>query len=382
MKNKLFGWLCIYLLALMPLCCGTVCTKSATSIADSILSQDPSLSLSRKDLVKAINFIEKIHDSQKETGRWRYSEKSTKLPCLIEKCSELDGYFIRELNQKDKIGRGWSKIVRRAIFYGADPKVIVDCDCHHAGEREIEILRQLKGCPGVVALLGSIERGKNHHSIYLEYFPKGSLHAQLKKKAKLSKEQIIKLALDTSSAIQTLHSKNLIYGDFHPGNILLRSKTNRSIEVVLTDFGATRDTDTAKKAFPQAVSHRNPPELLVQPLEEIDRYMTDVYGIGLVLYYLVWEKDFPWSGLSTKESFGKLSHKEKKARYLKIVSLYEKDRQQKIGSLKNPLLSFFEQFQVIIFQMIHYDPKGRPSIDEITERFRSLLEQEQVAIAR
>jgi len=371
MNNKLFSWLYIYLLFLALPCCGTACTKSATSVADTILSQDPSLSLSRKDLVKAINFIEKIHGSQKEEGRWHYSKKSTKLPCVIEKCSELDGYLIRELGKKGKIGRGWSKTVRRAIFYGAEPKVIVDCDCHHAGEREIEILRQIKGCPGTAGLLGSIKHGKNHHSIYLEYFPKGSLSTHIKKKAKFSKEQIIKLALDTSSTIQALHSKNLIYGDFHPGNILLQSKTSKSVEVVLTDFGETRDIETAKNAFPQAVSRRNPPELLVQPLEEIDRYLTDVYGIGLVLYYLVWKKDFPWSGLITKEGFKNLSQREKNAHYSKVVSLYEEDKKQKIGSLENLPLSSFEEFQVTIFQMIHYDPKERPSVDEIVEKFRS-----------
>jgi len=379
MNNKLFCWLYLYLLFLVPLCCGTVCTKSATSVADTLLSQDPSLSLSKKDLVRAINFIEKIHNSQKNKDRWRYSEKNTSLPCVIEKCPEMDGYLIRELYQKDKIGSGRSKVVRRAIFYSADPKIVVDCDSHRAGKREINVLRQLKGCPGIVPFLGSIQWEENRHSIYLEYFPKGSLRDQLKHKAKFSKEQIIKIALDTSSAVQLLHSKNLIYGDCHSGNILLRSQTDTSIEAVLTDFGDTQDVDSAKSAFP----HKRPPELLVQPLKQIDRHLTDVYAIGFVLYYLVWEKDIPWFGLIGKKGLknNTLSHKEKNDCYSKIVSLYEKDKQKKIGSFK-PLIVSFEQFQATIFQMLHYDPKKRPSVDEVVERFRVLLEQERAEIAQ
>jgi len=378
MNNRLFGWFYVYLLFLMPLCCGTVCTESAPSVADTILSQDLSLTLSRKDLIKAINFIEKIHGSKKEKGRWRYSEKKTKLPCVIEKCSAMKGYLIRELHQKDTVGSGWAKVVRRAIFYGRDPKIVVDCDSHHAGEREISVLRQLKGCPGIVPFLGSVKRKKKKHSIYLEYFPKGSLCDQLKQKAKFSKEEMIKVALDISSAVQMLHSKNLIYGDCHPGNILLRSQTETSIEAVLTDFGDTRDVESAKSAFP----HRKPPEVLVQPLKEIDRHLTDVYAIGLVLYCVVWGKNTPWSELICRKTFKILSQQEKKACLSKIVSLYEEDKEQKIGSLENLAHSCFEQFQTTIFQMIHYDPKERPSVDELVGQFKSILNPEYATVTQ
>jgi len=350
-------------------------SERAACQADTVLSKDPKIGLSREQLIAAFDYIE-THLNSKGKGKGSYSKKRTKLACTIEKCPSMQGYLLRDIEGKH-IGKGAHKIIRKAIYYGPETKLIADCDCDFSGKGEIKVLRQLKGKKGIVPFLGSRSYSKNRHSIFLEYFPLGSLRRNLKHNTPFTERQMVQIASDMASAIQTMHKKHLIHRDLHEGNILLRTIPNNGFEAVLVDFGKTLSISNAKDAYPQVPASKNPPENLLQPLGKIDRYQGEVYALGCLFYHLVWKEPQPWSYVFNVRRISETSLSKRAKLHDTIVSLYKKTRHEKVGRLLSKQerripLTPFEQLQVTIFEMLHYNPQKRPEVKTVVERLEKL----------
>ncbi len=347
--------------------------------ADSILTEDPSIGLTRNELIQAFDLIETARHAKEKKPF--FFPTHTDIFYTIERSFALDGFLIYNLPGNDLIGKGGQKTVRKAILYNSNPTVIARCDCDRSGYAEIQVLSQLKGEKGIVPMLGFDSINKDHHYIYLEYFPAGSLKKQIDNHhIKFSEQQLFKLALDIAKAIQIMHGKNLIHRDLHPGNILLRLEPKSAFEAVLVDFGFTRSLEDAKREVPHAVPHRNPPEMLVNSLCNIDRHLCEVHALGGVLFAAMWKKTPPWNKIFDGRKVKKLCSCKKKLLFEKIASLYNKEMSERVGSLlqkqeQNLPLSRLEQFQLLIFQMAHYNPKQRPSIDEVIKGLEYLHER-------
>ena len=357
--------LCLCFFLFTSACFGAICQQSAKKTADTILSQHPSFSLSQKELIQAIGCIEKYHRSHNQQEL--FSPEETGVPCIIERCASLGGYLIRELDGKDHVGKGGQKVIRRALLYGALPKIIVDCQGRSV-KREIEIFEKVRGCRGIVSFLGSRSQEGHHNVMYLDYFPEGSLEMQIKRRTAFSEQQIIKIALDISCGLKALHNNHFIHRDLYNRNMLIRLMPNNCVTAALADFGHTEHIDKAKKMPPNRTPGGMAPEVLIRPIDSIDRYAAEIYLLGSVFYQFVFKRSIPWKPLFANLSRN-MTGNEKEALFAQVVSLYDEAKEQKLGALEQEEGgASFKNFKELIFEMVHYDPQQRPPIDDIVER--------------
>ena len=79
----------------------------------------------------------------------------------------------------------------------------------------------------------------------LEYCPGGELFGLLRKKKKLSEDQIKFYAAQVILALEYLHSKNIIYRDLKPENVLI----DEHGYLKLTDFGLSKEDCEKQESY-------------------------------------------------------------------------------------------------------------------------------------
>jgi serine/threonine protein kinase len=276
-----------------------------------------------------------------------------------------------------KIGKGVHKTVMKALFYGKKPKIVAECISDETGAEEIAIFERLRGSRGIVPYLGSIARPNNMYTIYLEYFPKGSLIRNVHAKFPFTTKQKIKIAIDSMTGIQSMHDHHLVHRDLHAGNILLRQNSSGVFTAVITDFGRTLDPQLATdQDIPQAPRTRNPPETLVKRFSTIDRYAADVYAMGCNFHILEWRRAVPWAKLYNVYSLQAYSPERREKMHRYIEKQYAKLKNEKIGAILSKKshgkrLTDIERFRVLIFKMLSPSPEKRPSVHAILETLRN-----------
>ena len=116
---------------------------------------------------------------------------------------------------------------------------------------------------------------------------------------------------------------------------------------------------------------------LPHPVGHAGVLVGEVYALGCLFYHMVWKEPHPWSYVFNSRRLGGMSDSQKEKLHDKIVSLYKKTRNKLVGNLatkeqNQQTLTPFEQLQLTTFDMLHYNPKKRPSIKSLVEKFRSL----------
>jgi serine/threonine protein kinase len=339
--------------------------ESAQAIAKALWKQDHNIGLSRSQLEEVCLYIDK--KASKKDDEQASLNRHTYLSCDIVRTTSPDGFMITHLPGDMRIGSGVHKVVMKALFYGSDPKIVAECLADESSEDEVEVLKQLQGCRGIVPYLGSVSRPNNTCTIYLEYIPGGSLTGTIHAGYPFTIKQKLKIAKDAMIGLKSMHDHNLVHRDLHGGNILLRKKPSGLFTAVLTDFGKTIDPRTAKEHdVPQAPKTRNPPETLIKQFSTIDRYAADVYAMGCNLYIMEWKVSVPWTKLYNVYSLHTYSP-EKRARLHKIIAQqYKKLKKERIGNLlSKKRLTPRERFQILIFKMLSVSPEDRPTVDGI-----------------
>jgi serine/threonine protein kinase len=346
-------------------------SEKTKAMANSIWRRDRNIGLSHSQLGSAFQFIEKIKRS-KSCKDNVFLKSRTKLPCEIERVPSLNAFLIKpKPARRVKIGSGVRKTVRKAIFYGQNPKIVAECLTDSSGADEINILNMLKGCKGIVPFLGSIERPNKHYSIFLDYFSAGSLSKKLKQKYHFTTKQILKIAKDSSIGLRSLHDHHFVHRDLHCGNILLRPTRNGLFDAALVDFEKSKNADIINGwDIPQAAKTRNPPEALVCPVPKINRYLVDVYALGCNFYYLNWGGPVPWQKIYSIYALHSYNADYRKKLYKSMLASYKHERNQKIGALlakkrEGKSLRAKEKFQILVFQMMHYNPRCRPPVQRV-----------------
>lgn len=331
--------------------------------ADMVL-QTGDVGLTREQLIAAFRFIE----TRTRKSYAIYKHSTTHLPCQIEHSKVLHGYVIRKIKGKGAlIGHGFHKTVTKAILYGHHPKVLAECITDPSAKAEIYALKRLRGVPGIVPYYGAVKRWKKY-SIFLEYFHQGSLLHLFNTSGTLNESQILSIALDLAKGLRAMHNKKLVHRDLHAGNVLLK-KSGASCHAVLVDFGKTLPVSKAK-GTPQAARMKNPPEILIRSLPKIDRYRVDVYALGCLFYQMVYGNHVAWADLYNVYSLRKYSISQRKWMYYKSILRYKASVKRKIGVLlrkknRGNHLTRYERLKLLIFKMIDYEPKHRPSIHEV-----------------
>lgn len=336
------------------------------------------LGISGEEALRICRFIEKQRQLSPGWGSRTFSSRKTHFSCDVERNKQLRAYLIR-VEEENHIGSGCHKSVNKTILYGSRPRVIAECDCDKTAIGEIRALEQLRGCHGIVPFLGSSERSKNkRYSIFLEYYSCGSLSHMLRNKYVFTIPQAIKIAKDLSNGLRCMHAKKLVHRDLHWGNVLLRPSSKTGLyDAVLVDFGKTANYHKIRDEIPQGAKSRHPPEALLIPFKKLDRFLVDVYALGCTLYHIVWGKSHPWAYEYNAYEVKYYSRKERQRRYDKILKMYQETRRECLSCIEKKRavgqsVTSDDQFKILIFEMMHYKPQYRPTLQTVIDRLNKL----------
>ena len=247
----------LFLLAVLACAPIYAAPEQARAVARALWKKDHAIGMRRSQLNRACCFIDEI--ASKRPWQRVFSKKETGLPCDIERTVEPKGFMLTHLQGPfAKLGSGIHKVVMKALFYGPKPRLVAECIADESCAHEVEILKQLQGCRGIVPMLGYAVHPDNTYTIYLEYFRTGSLIKAIEDGVRFSTKQKLAIATDVLSGLHSLHERRLVHRDLHPGNILLR-RCPSGLHAALIDFDKTIDPKNATdQDIPQAPKDEKP----------------------------------------------------------------------------------------------------------------------------
>ena len=146
--------------------------------------------------------------------------------------------------------------------------------------REARIVAQLNH-PHIVAVY-DVGVHDGQHYLAMEYVPGDDLK---NRRFHLALKQTLTAVKQVALALEYAHKKGYVHRDIKPENVLLSEDSSRA---VLTDFGIARPSGTEGGLTQTGTaigtpSYMSPEQALGKPLD----HRTDLYSLGVVLYYLL-----------------------------------------------------------------------------------------------
>ena len=150
---------------------------------------------------------------------------------------------------------------------------------------EIEKLQAISS-PHIVKVYDVFEENNTIYYV-MEYITGGSLKEKLSKDGVFSEDRAIAITNEIGNALKVMHAHNMLHLDVKPGNVLMRA----SGEIVLSDFGAAKvynEDGIQCSGTPHITSwgFSAPEQYIAGGLKEFSP-ATDVYGLGVTLFYLL-----------------------------------------------------------------------------------------------
>jgi serine/threonine-protein kinase SBK len=181
-----------------------------------------------------------------------------------------------------------------------------------------------------------------------EYAPLGDLFESITPQIGLSEVVTKNVIRQLTSALEFMHSKELVHRDIKPENILVFDTYCSRIK--LMDFGMTRKVGTMVKKTSGSIPY-TPPEICEAVKNESYSVETshDVWGAA-VLMFCTLTGNFPWENAHRKDS------------YYAEFSLWQKRKTLKIPSQWKP---FTPRLMRLFRKMLEPKPERRCSIREI-----------------
>lgn len=150
-------------------------------------------------------------------------------------------------------------------------------------QREYEIHKSLIH-PNIAQLYGYFDDSKRVY-LLVEYVPGGELYGHLQKAGHFDDHRAAKYLVQVASALDYLHSRNVVHRDLKPENLLLDSKDN----IKLSDFGWSIHTRAARNTVCGTLDYLPPEMIERQP----HGYQVDIWALGILLYeFLVGKPPF------------------------------------------------------------------------------------------
>lgn len=227
--------------------------------------------------------------------------------------------------------------------------------------REAEILKKLQGIPHVIQLHSVINiDDSDRTNIALTLFEYGSNLKELYKKSKPNFTQQQSFAAQIISAVHDMHKRNIFHWDLKLENILSRGE-----DVFLMDFGMAFEPGQTKPLSP---SYGSPlysaPELVYRnqyafdPQEPEACKAVEVMAIGLMLYKLHFEKDFPYP----TTTFAQHYPAQIEAQIEEPLRILLKKEPKKPE----------DHYKIMIYKMLKSNPKERISLEGALEALRTI----------
>ena len=217
-------------------------------------------------------------------------------------------------------------------------------------DREVKVLKLLRGTLSVVNLKGVFEDDESVH-IVMEYCKGGELYANLSKHGALTEA---KVATSMRSVLQTLaqcHSHRILHRDIKPGNFLLLNEDENS-PLKAVDFGMAviweRDeqlprTDLGLDGTPWFMA----PEVI----SESETYpASDIWSAGVMCYQLL---------------SGKLPFDDTKNRQQPSLSLvWRSILTEEVSFARREWETVSDEAKRFVMSLLNKDPKERPTASE------------------
>lgn len=164
-----------------------------------------------------------------------------------------------------------------------------------------------------------------------------SLAQVLRKKEKLSEQEIIKLGKDISHALILCESKNIIHRDIKPANIMV----SQFGDYKLGDFGVSKIMDHTTYATKMGTQEYQAPEVV-----HMEKYghTADIYSLGITLYWLLNNRKMPFVDAEKKLTPG-----------LKIDAMERRCRGEKLPAPENGS----DELKKIVLKACEYRPEDR-----------------------
>ncbi|PKY50281.1 kinase-like protein, partial [Rhizophagus irregularis] len=181
-----------------------------------------------------------------------------------------------------------------------------------------------------------------HYILVLEYANEGNLRNYLKKNfTSLKWNNKIQMALDITSGLKFLHSKEVIHRDLHSKNILVNNG-----KLLIADFGLSKKlaeiTPNSKGNKYGMVEYIEPQCL--KNIEYKKDKKSDIYSLGVLL----------WEISSGRPPFSKCSRG--------IISCHIKD-----GYREKPIENTPPKYQKLYQECWDGEPEPRPDIEKVYE---------------
>jgi TolB-like protein/tRNA A-37 threonylcarbamoyl transferase component Bud32/Flp pilus assembly protein TadD len=148
--------------------------------------------------------------------------------------------------------------------------------------------------PNVVTVYGA-ERIRGEVGVWMEFVEGKTLEEELRSRGPFEVDRVIRIGVELSGALSTVHRAGLIHRDVKAQNVL----RDRDGRLVLTDFGAgcelqdATETTRGLAGTPASIA----PEMLSG---QAATPQTDVYSLGVLLYHLV-TGTYPVRGRSLRD---------------------------------------------------------------------------------
>ncbi|XP_059179635.1 hormonally up-regulated neu tumor-associated kinase homolog B-like [Physella acuta] len=180
--------------------------------------------------------------------------------------------------------------------------------------KEVSIMRRVSNT-NIMPLIASVKT-PFYLAIVMPYCPKGDLSRLL---VELSTSDQQKYSRQITTAVEYLHSKNIIHGDLKPLNVLIDEHDN----ALVSDFGLSRAVpNKTVEIFMNfgTMSYRAPETFLA---ERVNPFKADLYSLGVTLWAIALKKK-PKKWMDYVEEITSASHLPPFTRTV-IVSLLNTD---------------------------------------------------------
>ena len=176
---------------------------------------------------------------------------------------------------------------------------------NETAQNEIEIMRKISH-PHIVNIFDIYEDTKKYY-IMMELFEGGELFEAISEQGAFTEEDCAHIMKQILSAVNYLHSKNIMHRDLKPENIMLThklSKKNKKYELKIIDFGTAKifEGDQKETKF-IGTSYYIAPEVLKENYDE----KCDVWSCGVIMYILLCGYP-PFNGNSNEEIYNSIKN--------------------------------------------------------------------------
>jgi len=190
------------------------------------------------------------------------------------------------------IGKGASGIVYKG-YWNNNPSLIVAVKRIPLSQRslnEIAILKSLQNNAsdiGTIPQLYHIEKTNQYYDIIMEFIQGGSM-TNIVTKGPYSKDIVFKIIKDIFTTLVLCHSKNILYGDMKPSNLLLTTKNIDNIHpentlIKTIDFGLSRKHPHSYFSSRFGTITFMAPEVFDYHFS----YPADIWAAGICIYILI-----------------------------------------------------------------------------------------------